>query len=107
MTCAAAGEAIQPAKSGRIHTFIATSTIHMQHKLRMTRTKWRTRGECGEVGAGIYRQCRIFRRGCGAVGMDFLVRVFDAVIQAGAKTLNVLTRWVIPFPLVGRTHQAI
>ncbi|NCP80129.1 MAG: 2-isopropylmalate synthase, partial [Gallionella sp.] len=32
----AAGEAIRPAKHGRIHTFIATSPIHMQHKLRMT-----------------------------------------------------------------------
>src|SRR5450756_2894541 len=31
-----AGESIQPAKSGRIHTFIATSPIHMQHKLRMS-----------------------------------------------------------------------
>ena len=31
-----AAEAIKPAKRGRIHTFIATSPIHMQHKLRMT-----------------------------------------------------------------------
>ena len=31
-----AGEAIRPAKAGRIHTFIATSPIHMQHKLRMS-----------------------------------------------------------------------
>ena len=31
-----AGEAIKPANSGRIHTFIATSPIHMEHKLRMT-----------------------------------------------------------------------
>ncbi len=31
-----AGEAIRPARSGRIHTFIATSPIHMQHKLRMS-----------------------------------------------------------------------
>src|SRR5215831_16534512 len=30
------GEAIKPARSGRIHTFIATSPIHMQMKLRMT-----------------------------------------------------------------------
>ena len=30
-----AGEALKPAASGRIHTFIATSPIHMQHKLRM------------------------------------------------------------------------
>src|SRR5512141_955722 len=32
----AAGEAVRPAKSGRIHTFIATSPIHMEKKLRMT-----------------------------------------------------------------------
>src|SRR3989304_1763361 len=31
-----AGEAIRPARSGRIHTFISPSPIHMQHKLRMT-----------------------------------------------------------------------
>ncbi len=31
----AAGEAIRPARSGRIHTFIATSPIHMEKKLRM------------------------------------------------------------------------
>ena len=31
-----AAEAIKPAKRGRIHTFLATSPIHMQHKLRMT-----------------------------------------------------------------------
>ncbi|HRH73669.1 MAG TPA: 2-isopropylmalate synthase, partial [Zoogloea sp.] len=31
-----AGEAIRPAASGRIHTFIATSPIHMEKKLRMT-----------------------------------------------------------------------
>jgi len=31
-----AAEAIKPAARGRIHTFIATSPIHMQHKLRMT-----------------------------------------------------------------------
>ena len=31
-----AGEAIRPAKSGRIHTFIATSPIHMEMKLRMS-----------------------------------------------------------------------
>ena len=31
-----AGEAIRPANSGRIHTFIATSPIHMEKKLRMT-----------------------------------------------------------------------
>ena len=32
----AAGEALKPARQARIHTFIATSPIHMQHKLRMS-----------------------------------------------------------------------
>ncbi len=32
-----AAEAIKPAESGRIHTFIATSDIHLQYKLRMSR----------------------------------------------------------------------
>ena len=34
-TCSARGEAIKGANSGRVHTFIATSPIHMKHKLRM------------------------------------------------------------------------
>lgn len=35
-----AGEALQEAEAGRIHTFLATSPIHMEKKLRMTPTRW-------------------------------------------------------------------
>jgi 2-isopropylmalate synthase len=34
-----AGEAVRDAERGRIHTFIATSDIHLEHKLRMTRAQ--------------------------------------------------------------------
>ncbi len=85
-----AGEAIRPAAKGRIHTFIATSPIHMQNKLRMT--------EDQVVDAAV-KAVKIAREYTDDVEfsaedavrseMDFLVRVFDAVIQAGAKTINV------------------
>ena len=85
-----AGEAIQPAKSGRIHTFIATSTIHMQHKLRMTPDQVVERAVCAVKWALEYTDNVEFSaEDAVRSDMDFLVRVFDAVIRAGAKTLNV------------------
>lgn len=86
----AAGEAIKPAKSGRIHTFIATSPIHMEKKLRMTPD---------QVVENAVKAVKLAREYTDDVEfsaedavrseMDFLVRIFDAVIQAGAKTINV------------------
>ena len=85
-----AGEAIKPARSGRIHTFIATSPIHMEKKLRM--------GPDQVVEAAI-AAVRLARQYTDDVefsaedavrsDFDFLCRVFDAVIKAGATTINV------------------
>ncbi|MDD3883398.1 MAG: 2-isopropylmalate synthase [Gallionella sp.] len=85
-----AGEAITPAKSGRIHTFIATSPIHMQHKLRMTEDQVVERAVQAVKWALEYTDDVEFSAEDAVRSeMDFLVRVFDAVIQAGAKTINV------------------
>ncbi|HEU0220539.1 MAG TPA: 2-isopropylmalate synthase [Gallionella sp.] len=85
-----AGEAIRPAKSGRIHTFIATSPIHMQHKLRMSEGQVVERAVSAVKWALEYTDDVEFSAEDAVRSeMDFLVRVFDAVIQAGAKTLNV------------------
>lgn len=85
-----AGEAIKPARSGRIHTFIATSDIHMQHKLRMTPDQVVERAVSAVKWALEYTDDVEFSaEDAVRSDMDFLVRVFDAVIQAGAKTLNV------------------
>src|SRR5574340_1450301 len=85
-----AGEAIQPARSGRIHTFIATSPIHMQHKLRMTPDQVVERAVSAVKWALEYTDDVEFSAEDAVRSeMDFLVRVFDAVIRAGAKTLNV------------------
>jgi 2-isopropylmalate synthase len=85
-----AGEAIRPAKSGRIHTFIATSPIHMQHKLRMNEDQVVERAVSAVKWALEYTDDVEFSaEDAVRSDMDFLVRVFDAVIKAGATTLNV------------------
>ncbi len=85
-----AGEAIRSAKSGRIHTFIATSPIHMQHKLRMNEDQVVERAISAVKWALEYTDDVEFSaEDAVRSDMDFLVRVFDAAIQAGARTLNV------------------
>lgn len=85
-----AGEAIQPAKKRRIHTFIATSPIHMQNKLRMTPEQVLERAVQAVKWALEYTDDVEFSaEDAVRSDMDFLVQVFDAVIAAGAKTINV------------------
>jgi 2-isopropylmalate synthase len=86
----AAGGAIKPARSGRIHTFIATSPIHMEKKLRM---------QPDQVVEAAVKAVKLAREYTDDVefsaedavrsDMDFLVRIFDEVIKAGARTINV------------------
>ena len=85
-----AGEAIKPAAKGRIHTFIATSPIHMENKLRMTPDQVLERAVQAVKWALEYTDDVEFSAEDAVRSeMDFLVKVYDAVIQAGAKTLNV------------------
>ncbi|MDP2761032.1 MAG: 2-isopropylmalate synthase [Sideroxyarcus sp.] len=86
----AAGEAIKPAKHGRIHTFIATSPIHMQHKLRMSEDQVVERAVQAVKWALEYtNDVEFSAEDAVRSEMDFLVRIFDEVIKAGATTLNV------------------
>ena len=81
--------ALEPAEQGRIHTFIATSDLHLQAKLRMTRE------QCLEAAV---ESVRFARRHTSDVefsaedatrsDFDFLCRVIEAVIDAGATTVN-------------------
>ncbi|MBP9713647.1 MAG: 2-isopropylmalate synthase [Sterolibacterium sp.] len=85
-----AGEAIQPARSGRIHTFIATSPIHMEKKLRMQPDQV-VEAAVAAVKLALQYTDDVEFSAEDAVRseFDFLCRVFDAVIKAGAKTINV------------------
>lgn len=84
-----AGEAIQHAAKGRIHTFIATSKIHMENKLRMTEDQVVERAVQAVKWAREYTEDVEFSAEDAVRSeIDFLVRVFEAVIDAGAKTIN-------------------
>lgn len=85
-----AGAALKLANSGRIHTFIATSPIHMQYKLRM------------EPDAVIAQAVHAVKRArnlmddvefscedAGRSEIDFLCRIIEAAIDAGARTINI------------------
>jgi 2-isopropylmalate synthase len=85
-----AGEAIKPAKSGRIHTFIATSPIHMEKKLRMMPD------EVVDAAVKAVTQARQYTddvefsaEDAVRSDFDFLCRIFEATIKAGARTINV------------------
>jgi 2-isopropylmalate synthase len=85
-----AGEAIKPAKSGRIHTFIATSPIHMEKKLRMTPDQVVEQAVKAIGWAREYTDDVEFSaEDAGRSELDFLCRIFDEVIKAGATTINV------------------
>ncbi len=85
-----AADAIKPAKRGRIHTFIATSPIHMQHKLRMTPEQVLERAVQMVKHARKYTDDVEFSpEDAVRSEMDFLCRVCEAAIAAGATTINI------------------
>jgi 2-isopropylmalate synthase len=85
-----AGEAIRPAASGRIHTFIATSPIHMEKKLRMTPDQVVEQAVRAIGWAKEYTDDIEFSaEDAGRSEIDFLCRIFEAVIKEGATTINV------------------
>jgi 2-isopropylmalate synthase len=84
-----AAEAIKPAKRGRIHTFISTSDIHLEHQFKMTRE---------QVLGIITETVGLARRFTDDVewsamdatrsDLDYLCRAVEAAIKAGATTIN-------------------
>ncbi len=85
-----AGEALKGANSGRIHTFIATSPIHMQYKLQMepdqvvenaVRAVKRARNLIDDVEFSLEDASRS--------ELDFMCRIIEQVIDAGARTINI------------------
>jgi 2-isopropylmalate synthase len=85
-----AGEAIRPAARGRVHTFIATSPIHMQMKLRMEPEQVIEQAVKAVHWARQYTDDVEFSpEDAGRSETDFLCRVLEAVIKAGAKTVNI------------------
>ena len=85
-----AGEAVKPAAKGRIHTFIATSDIHMQYKLR------KSREEVLAIAPEMVAYAKTFTgdvefspEDAGRSDPEFLYPMLEAVIAAGATTVNI------------------
>jgi 2-isopropylmalate synthase len=85
-----AGEALAGANSARVHTFIATSPIHMQVKLRMSPKEVVAQSVHAVKRARRYTENVEFSpEDAGRSEIDFLCRVLEAVIDAGACTVNI------------------
>lgn len=85
-----AGEAVSVAERSRIHTFIATSEIHMQRKLRMSREGVL---EAAVAAVRLARQLtddvEFSAEDASRSDVDFLCLMIESVINAGAGTVNI------------------
>jgi len=96
----AAGKAIAPAKKKRIHTFIATSPIHMKYKLK------KTSAEVLKMAVKAVKYAKTFtddvefspEDACRS-DMPYLSEILTAVIEAGATTLNIpdTVGYILPY----------
>jgi len=84
------GEAVRAARSPRVHTFIATSPIHMEKKLRMEPSQVIEQAVKAVKWAREYTDNIEFSpEDAGRSDIDFLCRILEQVIRAGATTINV------------------
>jgi 2-isopropylmalate synthase len=84
------GEAVRGAASPRVHTFIATSPIHMEKKLRMEPSQVIDQAVRAVKWAREYTDNVEFSpEDAGRSDIDFLCRIIEQVIKAGATTINV------------------
>jgi 2-isopropylmalate synthase len=84
-----AGQSLRPAARPRIHTFIATSDLHLERKLRISRA------QCLDAAVSAVDLARRYTddvqfsaEDATRSDLDFLCRVIEAVIEAGARTVN-------------------
>ena len=84
-----AGEAVEGADRSRIHTFLATSDLHLEHKLHMSREQCQ---EAAVDGVKLARQytdnVQFSAEDALRTDIDFLCQVVEATISAGATTIN-------------------
>ncbi len=86
----AAWEALKTAKSPRIHTFIATSDIHMVHKLKKSRAEvLASIGQAVGLAKSLCPDVEFSAEDATRTEPDFLVQVLEEAIRAGATVVNV------------------
>ena len=85
-----AGEALAPAPKKRIHTFIATSPIHMEYKLKMKPQQVIDAAvKAVKIAKEYTDDVEFSAEDAVRSDLDFLAKIFTAVIEAGATTINI------------------
>jgi 2-isopropylmalate synthase len=86
-TCA---ESVSPATRSRIHIFLATSDIHLQHKLRCSRDEVIARGRAAvTLAKGLVHEVEFSPEDAARTDPEYLLDVLSAVVECGATTLNI------------------
>ncbi|MEW6737929.1 MAG: 2-isopropylmalate synthase [Acidobacteriota bacterium] len=84
------GKALAKAAHPRLHTFIATSDIHLQFKLRCTRAEVLDRAcQAVELAHGLVAEVEFSPEDATRTDLDFLVQIVQEVIAAGATVINI------------------
>jgi 2-isopropylmalate synthase len=86
-------EAIRVAERPHLHVFIATSDIHLKHKLRITREQAldeaRRWVRYGREVLGRDAEIEFSAEDASRTDLEFLLQVYEAVVEAGASTVNI------------------
>jgi 2-isopropylmalate synthase len=109
-------EAIKVAERPHLHVFIATSDIHLKHKLRMDRDQALAEAvrwvRYGRQQLGRDAEVEFSAEDASRTDPDYLLRVYEAVVEAGASTINIpdTVGYAIPAEfgqLVGRVVERL
>jgi 2-isopropylmalate synthase len=86
----AAARAVEPAAKNRIHVFLATSDLHLQAKLKITREQALEHAATSVALARTYVDDVEFSTEDGTRSdLDFLIKMVEVAVQAGATTINI------------------
>ncbi|MDR3208131.1 MAG: 2-isopropylmalate synthase [Oscillospiraceae bacterium] len=86
----AAAQALAQAEKPRLHVFLATSPLHMEHKLRMTPEEVLNEARAGvSLARSLAAEVEFSAEDACRSDPDFLIKVFKTAVEAGAVVLNI------------------
>ncbi len=106
-------KALEPARRPRLHCFIATSDIHLKHKLRMTQEQvLEDAVKAVELARQYVDDVEFSAEDGSRTDLEFLCRISKAVIEAGARTVNIPDTVGYQVPeeygaIIGRVVEAV
>ncbi|MDR1546876.1 MAG: 2-isopropylmalate synthase [Deltaproteobacteria bacterium] len=86
----ATAQALASAENGRVHVFLATSPLHMQYKLKMTQEEVLAEARAGvSLARSLMSEVEFSAEDASRSDLEFLIKVFKVVVEAGAVILNI------------------